>query len=77
VPFEPLDRERTLAEFMCERLGDRFVVGDRVRIGSVELVIREVAKGKIARIGLAVEPEAERLPILRLWRRLAGRRTMG
>lgn len=75
VPFEPLDRERPLADFMRERLGDRFVVGDRVRIGNVELVVREVAKGKIARIGLSVEPEAERLPILRLWRRLTGRRT--
>jgi potassium/hydrogen antiporter len=76
VPFEPLDREKPVAEFMRERLGDRFVVGDRVRIGNVELVIRDVSKGKIARIGLAVEPEAERLPILRLWRRLTRRRTM-
>jgi cell volume regulation protein A len=76
VPFEPLDLEKPLAAFMRDRLGDRFVVGDRVRIGNVELVIREISKGKIARIGLAVEPEAERLPILRLWRRLTGRRTM-
>jgi cell volume regulation protein A len=75
VPFEPLDREKPLADFMRERLGDRFVVGDRVKIGGVELVIRDVAKGKIARIGLSVEPEAERLPILRLWRRMTGRRT--
>ncbi|HEX2116388.1 MAG TPA: potassium/proton antiporter [Alphaproteobacteria bacterium] len=76
VPFEPLDREKPLAEFMHERLGDRFVVGDRVKIGDVELVIREISKGKIARIGLAVEPQAERLPILHLWRWLTGRRTM-
>lgn len=76
VPFEPLDRDKTLAEFMALRLGDRFVVGDRVRVGNVELVVREVAKGRITRVGLAMEPEAERLPILRLWRRVTGRRTM-
>jgi cell volume regulation protein A len=76
VPFEPLDRDKTVAEFLQLRLGDRYVVGDRVRIGNVELVIREILKGKIARVGLSVEPEAERLPILRLWRRLTGRRTM-
>jgi cell volume regulation protein A len=76
VPFEPLDRERTLAEFMHDRLGDQMVVGDRVRIGGVELVVREMSKGKVTRIGLAIEPQAERLPILRLWRRLTGRRTM-
>jgi potassium/hydrogen antiporter len=76
VPFEPLDREKPLAEFMHDRLGDNAVVGDRVRIGEVELVVREMSKGKITRIGLAVEPQAERLPILRLWRRLTGRRTM-
>lgn len=76
VPFEPLDREKPLAEFMRDRLGDRIVVGDSVRIGGVELVVREMAKGKITRVGLAIEPQAERLPILRLWRRLTGRRTM-
>jgi cell volume regulation protein A len=76
VPFEPLDREKPLAEFMRDRLGDQAVVGDRVKIGGVELVVREMSKGKITRVGLAVEPQAERLPILRLWRRLTGRRTM-
>jgi cell volume regulation protein A len=76
VPFEAVDQEKALADFMREHLGDRFVVGDRVKVGDVELVVRDISKGKIQRIGLAVEPEAERLPILRLWRRLTGRRTM-
>jgi cell volume regulation protein A len=76
VPFEAVDQEKALADFMREHLGDRFVVGDRVKVGGVELVVREISRGKIQRIGLAVEPEAERLPILRLWRRLTGRRTM-
>jgi cell volume regulation protein A len=77
VPFEPVDHEKPLAEFMRDRLGDRIVVGDRVKVGGIELVVREMSKGRVTRVGLAVEPQAERLPILRLWRRLTGRRTMG
>lgn len=72
VPFEPLYYDRTLAEFMNERLGANVVVGDRVKIGDIELVVRALRKEKIAKVGLEIEPEAERLPILRLWRRLVG-----
>lgn len=72
VPFEPIYYDRTLAEFMTERLGSSVVVGDRVKIGDIELVVRALRKEKIAKVGLEIEPEAERLPILRLWRRLVG-----
>jgi potassium/hydrogen antiporter len=70
VPFEPVYYERTLAEFMVMRLGENVVVGDRVKIGDIELVVRELRKEKIAKVGLEIEPEAERLPILRLWTRV-------
>jgi cell volume regulation protein A len=73
VPFEPLDRDKTLAEFLTMRLGETVVVGDRVRVGAMELVVRDVEKDHIAKVGLEFEPETERLPILRLWRRLTGR----
>jgi potassium/hydrogen antiporter len=66
VPFEPLMLSETLDEFMRMRLGGSAVVGDRVPIGPVELIVREVEKGKISRVGLEIEPAAERLPALRL-----------
>lgn len=71
LPIDPLDRDKTLAQFMQERLVDVPAVGDRVKIGEVELIVRETAKDRITRVGLEIEPEIERLPILRLWRRLS------
>jgi cell volume regulation protein A len=70
VPFEPLMLDETLDQFMRMRLGGSAVVGDRVPIGPVELIVREVDKGRISRVGLEIEPAAERLPALRLLNRL-------
>ena len=72
VPFEPVYYDRTLAEFMTMRLGPTVVVGDRIKIGDIELVVRALRKEKISKVGLEIEPETERLPILRLWRRVVG-----
>ncbi len=73
VACEPGERELTLAEFLLARLGATVVVGDRVKLGAVELVVHALEKNAISRVGLELEPEALRLPILRLWRRLLGR----
>lgn len=73
LPFEPMDFDKTLTEFIEVRLGSNAVIGDRVKIGEVELVVRDFDRGKVNKIGLELEPEAHRLPILRLWRRLTGR----
>ncbi len=70
IPFEPLMLAETLDEFMRTRLGGSAVIGDRVPIGPVELVVRDVDKAKITRVGLEIEPAEERLPALRLLRRL-------
>ena len=72
LPFEPMMRDEKLESFLRLRLGDRLVVGDRVRIGDAELVVREIDGGSIVKVGLEVEPPEERLPVLRLWRRLTG-----
>ena len=72
VPFEPLDHGRSLAEFLNDRLEGNVVVGDRVKIGEVELVVRQMNRDHIAKVGLEIEPEAERLPILRFWQRVKG-----
>ena len=72
VPFEPLDRDKTLADFMSQRLEGAIAVGERVKIGDIELIVRETTRDKIAKVGLEIEPAAERTPIMRLWRRLRG-----
>ncbi|MBI3452228.1 MAG: potassium/proton antiporter [Rhodospirillales bacterium] len=79
VPFEPLDGGKTLAEFLKLRLGDTIVVGDRVQLGPVELVVREITEDGIVKVGLEVIPPAERLPILRFgrWVRRRGQAALG
>jgi potassium/hydrogen antiporter len=72
LPLDPEYADKTLAEFFEDRLG-AVAVGDRLKIGEAELVARETAKGRLARVGLEVEPAAERLPLLRVWRKLFGR----
>jgi cell volume regulation protein A len=70
LPFEPLMLDDSLDEFLRMRLGGSAVVGDRVPIGTVELIVREVDRGHVTKVGLAIEPPTERLPALRLLGRL-------
>jgi cell volume regulation protein A len=55
----PADLEDvSIAEFIGSRVGGRAEVGDRVALGSVELVVREVDdEGKAAGCGLAIVEE--------------------
>jgi hypothetical protein len=46
------------------------VVGDRIKLGEAELVVRAVADQRIAEVGLELLAEEERLPAVRLWRKL-------
>ena len=71
VACEIADRERTLADVIAEQLHGRAVIGDRIQIGAVQFVVREFDKGRIVKIGLELEPEVERLPVLKLWTWLA------
>jgi cell volume regulation protein A len=43
---------KTLAEYLTEAFHGRVVVGDRVAIGSAELVVREIEGDRITRVGL-------------------------
>ncbi|WP_137388135.1 potassium/proton antiporter [Rhodoligotrophos defluvii] len=46
----------SLADFMVQRLGGTAEVGDRVKCGEVELIVRDVrADGQIGEIGLAID----------------------
>lgn len=51
--LDSIDAEETLAAYLSRKFRSKPVVGDRVRIGSVELVVRSIdAKGVVARVGL-------------------------
>ena len=49
-------------------------MGDHVTFGAGELVVHALEKGRIVRAMLAIEPAEDRLPALRLLRRLLARR---
>jgi cell volume regulation protein A len=63
----------TLSDFMHERLGAIAVVGDRVRIGEIELVVRAVKGGRVTLVGLELEDQRAKLPARRAARRLRRR----
>ncbi|WP_163265137.1 potassium/proton antiporter [Chelativorans alearense] len=54
------DQALSIAEFVRKRLGGRAEYGDRVPLGSIELIVREVnEEGRIVGIGLSVDPPAQ------------------
>ena len=58
--------DKTIAEFMRERLGGTAEIGDRVPIGPLELIVREIdVEGEVSEAGLAVDQEAQkaRVPV--------------
>ncbi len=57
------EAEMTIAELMASRLGGRAEYADRVGIGPVELIVRDVdADGAIAAVGVSLEPETTARP---------------
>ncbi len=54
---DDLDRDRRLGEWLQARLRRRPVAGDRARIDHIELTVREVRDGRIARVGLKLSAE--------------------
>jgi cell volume regulation protein A len=53
---------RTLAEYFHERSHGRVVVGDRAPLGRAELVVREMAEGRVTRVGLKLRREQRKAP---------------
>lgn len=69
--------EKSIAEYMLQRLGGSAEIGDRVTCGEVDLIVRDVrADGAIAEVGLAIERRENPAPIplflfgVEIWRRL-------
>jgi len=45
-------KSMTAAELLAQRFSQRPVVGDRIRLGRVELVAMEIELGRVAKVGL-------------------------
>jgi cell volume regulation protein A len=56
LPAPPGERDKTLAEFMHERFHRPPAVGDRLHLGMVDLIVHDMAAGRITRVGLVLEP---------------------
>ncbi|HYC38634.1 MAG TPA: potassium/proton antiporter [Usitatibacter sp.] len=54
ITVPPEHASKTLANYLDERRHGRAVVGDRAPLGRAELVVREIADGRITRVGLKV-----------------------
>ncbi|MGF1640309.1 MAG: potassium/proton antiporter [Rhodospirillales bacterium] len=61
IATENLDPAMTLDALIRSRLGGLAEIGDRVGLGEIELVVRDLAAdGRVANIGLAVQPTPSR-----------------
>lgn len=75
VPGAELDL--TLDAFMRRHIRGRPVVGDRLRIGAVELVVRETKADEVTLVGLELDPRSAfplSADLVRIWTRHAMRR---
>lgn len=56
ITLDADDADVTLAGYLARRLKARAVVGDRVRAGGVELVVREMEEDRVTKVGLVLRP---------------------
>ncbi|MBO6539762.1 MAG: potassium/proton antiporter [Rhizobiaceae bacterium] len=60
IELRPGEDEMTIAEMMASRLGGQAEYADRVAVGPVELIVRDVDDaGKVETVGVSLEPEAQ------------------
>ena len=50
----PLAKDLTLAEFLAHRFHERCVIGDRVLLGPMELVVREMDGNIVSKVGVRI-----------------------
>ena len=70
------EQELTIAELMTRRLGGRAEYADRVALGPVDLIVRDVGEqGRIESVGVSLEPEAaqRQVPMFLTGRELAAK----
>lgn len=57
LPVTTAERAMPIANYLSGRLAKKPEVGDRLRLGAVELVVREMEDDAITSVGLVLEPE--------------------
>jgi cell volume regulation protein A len=55
-PAAKIDGAMTIAEFMAEKFAGRPAVGDRMRFGAIELIVRDMQGDAITQVGVELEP---------------------
>jgi cell volume regulation protein A len=81
LPVPDEDKAVALADLVQARLGRRPLVGDRIRVGEIGLVVREMQGERITQVGIELEPRLWGRPSLaelraafrRAFARLSGR----
>jgi cell volume regulation protein A len=65
VPIDGRDADGSIADYILKRVGGHADIGDRVALGDIELIVRDVDEaGAIKSVGLSVEPRPARSAIL-------------
>ena len=60
IELRPGEEDLTIAEMMAARLGGQAEYADRIVVGPVELIVRDVDDaGKVETVGVSLEPEAQ------------------
>lgn len=73
IPATDAAPDETIDAYMRRRLGGAVAIGDHVPFGQGELVVVALDKDRISHAELSIEPAEERLPALRLLRRVLAR----
>ncbi|MFD1378707.1 TrkA C-terminal domain-containing protein [Fodinicurvata halophila] len=61
LPVTTQEREMPLADFLRKRLGKTVSVGDRLALGPIELVVRDLNEEGITEVGIWLEPAPPQL----------------
>jgi cell volume regulation protein A len=73
LPVPEDRRDTSLAEHIALSISEHPVVGDRLRLGTSALIVREVEGDRVTSVGLQLEAPAAEHPRLRRWlERLVG-----
>ncbi|WP_158045792.1 potassium/proton antiporter [Skermanella pratensis] len=68
LPLSVRNAKLTLSDLFRQEFRDTVEVGDRLRMGSVELIARDMDEGKLLTVGLALEPATPpaglRIPVI-------------
>jgi len=60
LPASVADEAATLAELFEREFGRDIELGDRLHLGPVDLIVREILDGRILSVGIALEPAPQR-----------------